>query len=93
MTQPGRAQWQRMRSEGLARFVFWNGVVARGVPMALVTMLLLQLLQDELSAAGLGSPKFLGRLLLALLVFGVGGALSAFARWKSMESRYQEGPD
>ncbi len=85
-----RAEWERIRARGRARFLLWNGVMARGVPMAIATVLLIQAFQGELGMGMLVSRGFHARLLGALLLFSAGGALSAFARWKSLELRFQE---
>lgn len=87
---PRSTEWQRMRAEGRTRFVLRHGILVRGVPMALVTILLLQAYQGELGLEMLASPGFHARLLGALVLFSVGGVLSAWARWKSFEARFDE---
>lgn len=63
--------------------------VLRGLPMAAAVIALVELL----SGAGLErlrQPDLYLRLLVAGSLFSVGGAVSAWARWKGMEARYED---
>jgi hypothetical protein len=77
-----------MRTQGLPRVVLL-GALRRGVPMAIVVTLLLELIEGgTLDRARLLAPAFLERAALVLVVFLLGGALSSFARWKSFEALF-----
>ena len=83
-----RDEWDRIRARGLRRFVV-IGALRRGIPMAIGVVLLLEILQgNTLTRERLTSPEFAERVLVCLLVFVAGGALSAFARWKSHEALF-----
>ena len=88
---PGRVRWQRIRDGGKVSYLLNQGVM-RGFPMAVAVIAAVEVL----SGAGperLRDPALYERLLMAGGVFSAGGALSAWARWKGMEARYEETGD
>ena len=83
-----RAEWDRIQERGKNWFLFSRGVLGRGLPMALVCAVGIELyLGGELPRA-LGEAPFLGRLALALGVFSVGGVLNAQMQWKLNQKRF-----
>ncbi len=80
--------WPRIRAAGRGRFLFTRGVLGRGVPMALVVAVGIELMVGGPLPDSLLGSEFLGRLALALLVFGIGGALNAQMQWKLAERRF-----
>ena len=86
------AEWDRIRARGKNWFLFSRGVLGRGVPMALVLALGIELyLGGRLPGALLGTA-FLGRLALALVIFSVGGVLNAQMQWKLNQKRFGTPP-
>lgn len=77
-----------MRSGGRTRYLLRQGVLRRGIPMALATALLIEAVQGTLGPDTLGSAGFQLRLLVAFVVFSLGGVLSAYAQWKMLEKRF-----
>ncbi len=87
-----RTEWDRIQERGKNWFLFSRGVLGRGLPMALVCALGIEIyLGGELPRALLESA-FLGRLALALGVFSVGGVLNAQMQWKLNHKRFGTTP-
>jgi hypothetical protein len=83
-----RSEWQQIRALGLPRFVAL-GALRNGVLMTLVVTFLLELLAGTtLTRDRLTSREFLLRTGLCLLLFGLSGAVSAYARWRSREALF-----
>lgn len=83
-----REDWEVARRDGLPRFLLRQGVLMRGIPMALLTAILIQMAQGGLEPSAFLSASFHQRFLLALAVFSAGGAVSAYAHWKALEKRF-----
>lgn len=80
-----REEWERTRARGLVRYMLVRALL-RGVPMAITLVLLLELLQGRaIDRELLLDRSFEWRLWIAAALFSLGGALSAFARWKSLD--------
>jgi hypothetical protein len=77
-----------MRSGGRTRYLLRQGVLRRGIPMALATAVLIEAIQGGLTPDSLGSAGFQLRLLVAFVVFSLGGVLSAYTQWKMLEKRF-----
>lgn len=86
-----RDEWEEARRAGLARFLLHHGALRRGLPMALVAVLLIQAAEGGLDPGGLATPRVALRFLLAWAVFALGGALSAYAHWRALERRFGPG--
>ena len=86
-----RAEWERIRDQGLVRHLLVRGVL-RGTPMAIALILLLEVLQGRsIDRELLLDRAFEWRLWTAAALFSVGGALSAFARWKALDASFGAG--
>jgi hypothetical protein len=91
-TEARRREWQRIRARGLPAFLLVRGVLYRGIPMAIAVVLLLGLVKGDGSvAAMLRDPGFVGRLIVATALFSLGGIVSAYARWRALDTRFGEG--
>ena len=64
-----------------------RGVVGRGVPLAIVCAVAIELYLGGSFPEALRTPAFLGRLLLALVVFSASGCLTARLTWDVHERR------
>ena len=88
MVAHSQREWDLIRQRGKPRFLFTRGVLGRGIPMALVCALGVEIyLGGELPDALLEAP-FLGRLALGLAIFSLGGVLNAQMQWKLHEKRF-----
>ncbi len=85
---PGRERWERIRQGGLVPYLVSRGVL-RGLPMAAAVIAVVELLSGA-GAERLRDPDLYVRLLVAGALFSVGGAVSAWARWKGMAARYED---
>ena len=84
----GRDEWRKAQAVGLRSYLVM-GALRRGIPMALLVLALLETVDGPgFSRARLLSADFAERVLFIFSVFLAGGAVSAFARWKSFESLY-----
>jgi membrane protein implicated in regulation of membrane protease activity len=84
-----RTEWERIRAGGLGRFLLVRGLVLRGLPMALAVVLLLRLFEAAPEGEAWRDPAFLVRFGVAVLLFSIGGVLSAYARWRALERRFE----
>jgi len=83
-------EWSKAQEQGLGRFMAF-GALRRGIPMAVMVLLGLELFEgSSFDRARLLSGAFVERVFFVFAVFLTGGALSAFARWKSYEALYGE---
>lgn len=84
----GQQEWERIQGEGLQRYLV-IGALRRGLPMAFVVLGVLELMEGgTFTRDRLLSAAFLERLVVVFAVFLAGGAISAYARWKSKEALY-----
>jgi hypothetical protein len=81
-------EWARIRARGKPRFLLLRGVLTRGVPMALVCAIGIEIYLGNALPETMGSPAFLGRLALALIFFSLGGVLNAQMYWRLNERRF-----
>ena len=80
-----REEWQRIQRVGLWPYAIRRGLL-RGVPMGLGIILRLELLQGRpLDASLLRDAGLLARFALAVVLFSLGGMLSAYARWRALD--------
>ena len=84
-------EWRQIRERGRPWFLFSRGVLGRGLPMAIVCALAIEVYLGGRLPDALISVRFLGRLTLALAVFSVGGLLNAQMQWK-LHERHFGGP-
>jgi hypothetical protein len=83
-----KEEWERIRSRGQQRFILRYGILGRGLPMALVCAVGIELYLGGTFPEALRAPAFLGRFLFALAVFSLGGSLTARMTWKLYERRF-----
>ena len=81
-------EWDRIRAAGQRRFLIRYGVIGRGVPMALLCALAVEISLGNPFPEALWSPLFLGRLVLAFAFFGLGGAFTTLMTWRLYERRF-----
>ena len=85
-----REEWEQIKAGGRARFLVLFGVLGRGIPMALVFLIVFLYLEGRAFDASLlrDGGTWL-RFLLASLLFSLGGVASSYARWRAMELRFE----
>jgi hypothetical protein len=83
-----KEEWERIRARGQRHFVIRYGVIGRGLPMALICALGIELALGSRFPEALWSPAFVGRFAFALVVFSLGGALTARTTWRLYERRF-----
>jgi len=81
-------EWEKIRSTGQRRFLLRYGVIGRGVPMALLCALAVEISLGNPLPEALRSVEFAGRLLLAFAFFGLGGAFTSLMTWRLYERRF-----
>ncbi len=86
-----RREWERIRAGGLPRYLLSYGILVRGLPMALVVIVVIEWMRGgPPDASLLRDPDFYERALFAVAVFSLGGMASAWARWKAGESHFTD---
>ena len=85
----GREEWEAIKARGRRRYVLMNGIFARGLPLALILMIVFIFLEGrpldaQLFKDGMLWLRFLG----AAALFSIGGVATFYARWRAMEIRY-----
>ena len=88
-----REEWDRLREAGQRRFLVRYGVIGRGIPMALLCALAIEISLGSPLPDALTSPAFLGRFALAFAFFGLGGAFTALMTWRLYERRFGSSPE
>jgi len=81
--------WYRVRAAGKARFVLLSGL-ARGIPMGLAVMILIELFAGGAFPESLATGRFAWRALLAVAIFTASGCVSAVFNWGVFERRFAE---
>ena len=82
--------WQKVRASGKARFVLVSGL-ARGIPMGLAVMLVIELFTGGPFPESLATWRFVWRALFAVAIFTASGAVSAAVNWGIHERRFEGG--
>jgi hypothetical protein len=83
--------WRKIREGGKRAFLLRHGFLGRGLPLGVVTALVIELaLGGELPDA-LTTASFAGRLALAVGIFTLTGSLAANANWNLHERRFGGG--
>ncbi len=86
-----RDEWEQIKAGGRTRFLLLFGVLGRGIPMALVFLIVFLYLEGRpFDASLLADPKEWLRFLLAAALFSIGGIASSYARWRAMEVRFEK---
>jgi hypothetical protein len=80
-------EWAPLRARGKRWFLLRYGVLGRGLPLAVVCALAIEVSVGTPFPGALWSPAFLGRLALAFVVFSASGCLTANATWNLYERR------
>jgi hypothetical protein len=75
-------KWTFIRNRGRRRYILVTGVLGYGLPTALICPVVMQL-------TGAPGPLW-GRLVIALLMFPLGGITFGRLMWSINERRYQE---
>jgi len=89
-----RAEWERIRRQGLTRYLLVRGVLVRGIPMAVAIILALELFRGRsIDRELLLDKAFEWRLWVAAALFSLGGVISSFARWKLLDASFGTRPD
>ncbi len=84
-----REEWERIRAGGRTRYMLLWGVCGRGIPIALVLMVIFLALEGRsFDAELLRDTSLWIRFVLAAALFSVGGVVSSYNRWRQMEQRY-----
>ena len=83
-----KEEWEAIRARGERHFLLRYGVLSRGLPMALICSVGIELYLGGTFPEALWTLPFLGRFLFALVVFGLGGASTARMTWRLYERRF-----
>jgi hypothetical protein len=82
-----REEWAPLRERGRRWFLVRYGVIGRGLPLALICALAIEVSLGSPFPEALRSQAFLGRLALAFAVFSLSGCITANATWNLYERR------
>ena len=86
-----REEWAQLRARGRRWFLLRYGVLGRGLPLALLCALAIEVSLGTPFPEALRSQAFLGRFALALAVFSLSGCLTANATWNLYERKLGPG--
>jgi hypothetical protein len=81
-------QWKRVREAGKNAFMLKQGFFGRGLPMGLLTALVVEAARGSDLPDALFTGRFLGLLILTVSVFTLSGSLAARANWAIHERRH-----
>jgi alkylation response protein AidB-like acyl-CoA dehydrogenase len=82
------AQWKRMRESGRGAFMLKQGFFGRGLPMGMLTSVVVEIARGGVLPDALFTMHFFGLLVLAVAVFTLSGSLAARANWAIHERRH-----
>jgi hypothetical protein len=83
-----RQEWERIRRTGVWPFAIRRGLL-RGVLLGVVVIAILELSAGHpIGFASLRDPAVLLRFAVAVALFSVGGVVSSYARWRSLDLRF-----
>jgi hypothetical protein len=82
-----REEWLPLRARGRRWFLLRYGVLGRGLPLALICALAIEVSLGSPFPEALRSQAFLGRLALAFAVFSASGCVTANATWNLYERK------
>lgn len=88
-----REEWQRVRARGKQRFLLRYAVLQRGLPMAIVCAVAIEIYLGNPFPDALATLPFVGRFVFALAVFSLGGFFNAQLNWRLWERRYGSGSE
>lgn len=83
-------EWARVREQGRWSYVLRYGLLSRGLPFGLITAVIIEVYLGDKLPGALLTLGFLGRLVLAVGVFTLSGAVSANANWIMHERHFQQ---
>lgn len=81
-------EWKKIREGGKLAFVLRHGFLGRGLPLGVVTALVVELARGGELPDALATASFAGLLLLAVGVFTLTGSIAARANWGLHERRF-----
>jgi hypothetical protein len=81
-------EWKRVREAGMIPFLIRHGFLGRGLPLGIVTAVVIEVYLGGTFPDALSDPSFLGRLAFAVAVFTLSGSLAARANWALHERRF-----
>ena len=84
-------EWRSIRQQGKRVFLVRHGFLGRGLPLGVITALVIELSLGGAFPDALREPAFLGRLAFAVSVFTLTGCLAANANWGLHERRFGAG--
>jgi hypothetical protein len=84
-------EWKRVREGGKLPFLVRHGLLGRGLPLGIVTAVVIEVYLGGTFPEALSEPSFLGRLAFAVGVFTLSGSLAARANWALHERRFSRG--
>jgi hypothetical protein len=85
MTAAEAAKWEKVRGRGKKRYVLVTGVLLWGVVTGIVWSIVMSAVQ--------GWDRLPLYLILALILFPIGGIFFGLQMWKILESRYAATPE
>ncbi|PZD97301.1 hypothetical protein DNH61_02805 [Paenibacillus sambharensis] len=80
-------KWEKTRAKGLRKFVLFDGVLGWGIPTAFLYTLIVTFMDRK---ALVFDGEILERLLIALVLFPIGGILYGIWVWKWTERNYRK---
>ncbi len=87
-----REEWEEIKAAGRTRYLLLFGVAGRGIPMAVIFLVVFLFLEGRsFDASLLRATDVWLRFGAAAILFSLGGIASSYARWRAMEMRFEEG--
>ena len=88
-----REEWAPLRARGRRWFLLRYGVLGRGLPLALLCAVAIEVSLGSPFPDALRSQAFLGRFALAFAAFSLSGCITANASWNLYERKLGPGSD
>ncbi|MBS4537486.1 hypothetical protein GOQ27_03375 [Clostridium sp. D2Q-11] len=81
-------KWTELREKGKTKYVWIYGVIFWGIPVAILSEILVQLLDGNYSFGFLYNNDFYYKFLGRLIIFSIAGIFYGLSSWKSNEKKW-----
>jgi hypothetical protein len=83
-------EWNKMKSNGKAKYIWINGVLKWGLFMAISIALILQAIGEGFSLYSFSNQNFIKKLIIFFVIFSIDGYIHNILLWRKYEKKYND---